>query len=142
VAGTTKRGSSPDLSSVWTVYFDGPKRVKGAGVGLELISPHGDKMKYVLRMSILNTFKNEAEYEALLHGMRMTKACAATRLKIFGDSNLVVQQVINLCDASSNNMTAYRDLYYSIAGTFDGYKVSHISRTSNKEADNLANIGS
>jgi ribonuclease HI len=26
---------------------------------------------------------NEAEYEALLHGMRMAKACEATRLKIF-----------------------------------------------------------
>jgi ribonuclease HI len=33
---------------------------------------------------------NEAEYEALLHGMRLAKACGATRLKIFGDSNLVV----------------------------------------------------
>jgi ribonuclease HI len=34
---------------------------------------------------------NEAEYEALLHGMKMAKACGSTRLKIFGDLNLVVQ---------------------------------------------------
>jgi hypothetical protein len=39
-------------------------------------------------------------------------------------------------------MTAYRILYYYLEGTFDGCKVSHISRTSNEEADNLANIGS
>jgi hypothetical protein len=37
-------------------------------------------------------------------------------------------------------MTAYRNLYYYLEGTFDGCKVSHISRASNKEADNLANI--
>jgi hypothetical protein len=39
-------------------------------------------------------------------------------------------------------MMAYRNLYYYLEGTFDGCEVSHISRASNKEADNLANIGS
>jgi hypothetical protein len=85
---------------------------------------------------------NEAEYEALLHGMKMAKACGATRLKIFRDSNLVVQQVMNRCNAISDNMTAYRNLYYYLEGTFNGCEVSHISRASNEKADNLANIGS
>jgi ribonuclease HI len=134
----------PNLSSVWTIYFDGSKRVQGAGAGagVVLISPQGDKLKYVLRMSFPQASNNEAEYEALLHGMKMAKACRATRLKIFGDSNLVVQQVMNQCDAISDNMTAYRNLYYNLEGTFDGCEVSHVSRASNKEADNLANIGS
>jgi ribonuclease HI len=124
------------------MYFDRSKRVQGVGAGLVLISPQGDKLKYVLRMSFLQASNNEAEYEALLHRMKMAKACGATRLKIFGDSNLVVQQVMNRCDAISDNMTAYRNLYYYLEGTFDGYEVSHISRASNEEADNLANIGS
>jgi hypothetical protein len=74
--------------------------------------------------------------------MKVAKACGATPLKIFGDSNLVVQQVINKCDAISDNMTAYRNLYYYLEGTFDGCEVLHISRASNEEADNLANIRS
>jgi hypothetical protein len=74
--------------------------------------------------------------------MKMAKACGATRLRIFGDSNLVVQQVMNRCDAISDNMTTYRNLYYYLEGTFDGCEVSHVSRASNEEADNLANIGS
>jgi hypothetical protein len=45
------------------------------------------------------------------------------------------------CDAISDNMTVYRNLYYYLEGTFDGCKVSHVSRASNEEADNLANIG-
>jgi hypothetical protein len=49
---------------------------------------------------------------------------------------------MNKCDAISDNMTAYRNLYYYLKGTFDGCKVSHVSRASNEEADNLANIGS
>jgi ribonuclease HI len=124
------------------MYFDGSKRIQGAGAGVVLISPQGDKLKYVLRMSFPQDSNNEAEYEALLHGMKMAKACGSTRLKIFGDSNLVVQQVMYKCDAISDNMTTYRNLYYYLEGTFDGCEVSHVSRASNEEADNLANIGS
>jgi hypothetical protein len=68
----------PDLSSVWIMYFDGSKRIQGAGAGVVLISPQGDKLKYVLRMSFPQASNNEAEYEALLHGMKMAKACGAT----------------------------------------------------------------
>jgi ribonuclease HI len=93
-------------------------------------------------MSFPLASNNEGEYEALLHGMKMAKACGATRLKIFGDSNLVVQHVMKKCDAISDNMIAYRNLYYYLEGTFDECKVSHISKASNEEADNLANIRS
>jgi ribonuclease HI len=93
-------------------------------------------------MSFLQASNNEAEYEALLHGIKMAKACGATRLKIFGDSNHVVQQAMNRCDAINDKLTAYRNLYYYLEGTFDGCKVSHVSRASNEEADTLANIGS
>jgi ribonuclease HI len=92
------------------MYFDGSKRVQGAGAGVFLISPQGNKLKYVLRMSFPQASNNEAEYEALLHGIEMAKACGATQLKIFGNSNLIVQQVMNRCDAVSDNMMAYNNL--------------------------------
>jgi ribonuclease HI len=124
------------------MYFDGSKRFQGARAGVVLISPQGDKLKYILRMSFSQASNNEAEYEALLHGMNMAKSCGATRLKIFRDSNLVVQQVMTHCDVISDHMTAYCNLYYYLEGTFNGCNVSHISRASNKDSNNLANIGS
>ena len=81
----------PDLSAAWVMYFDGSKRTEGAGAGVILVSPKGDKMKYILWMTFQNCSNNEAEYEALLHGMKMAKACRVTRLTIFGDSRLVVE---------------------------------------------------
>jgi hypothetical protein len=81
----------PDMSNCWTIYVDGSKRVSGAGAGVVLVSPQGDKMRYVLRMRFSNPSNSEAEYEAVLHGMRMAKACGATRIKIHGDSNLIAQ---------------------------------------------------
>jgi hypothetical protein len=46
------------------------------------------------------------------------------------------------CDATCINMIAYRAMYDKLEGNFEGCEVTHIDRESNKEADNLANIGS
>ena len=88
----------PDMSNNWTMYFDGSKRKEGAGAGVILTSPKGDRMMYVLRMNWKNASNNEAEYEALIHGMKMAKICGATRIVIYGDSNLIVQQTMKECD--------------------------------------------
>ena len=72
----------------------------------------------------------------------MVKACGATHLKIFSDSQLVAQQVMNKCDAVNDSMIAYRDVYNELEKNFDGCGVNHVSRLSNDEADVLANIGS
>jgi ribonuclease HI len=93
-------------------------------------------------MRFANPSNNEAEYEAVLHGMRMAKACGTTHIKIHGDSNLIAQQVMKECDATCANMIAYRAMYNKLEGKFEGCEVTHIGRESNKEADNLANIGS
>jgi ribonuclease HI len=132
----------PDMSNYWTIYVDGSKRVLGAGAGVILVSPQGDKMRYILRMRFSNPSNNEVEYKAVLHGMRMAKACGATRIKIHGDSNLIAQQVMKECDATCANMIAYRAMYDKLEGDFEGCEVTHISRESNEEADNLANVGS
>jgi ribonuclease HI len=133
---------SPDLSSAWTMYFDVSKRLESAPAGVVLISPQGDKIGNVMQMSFPNTSNNEAEYEALLHGMRMEKACGVTRLKIFGDSNLTDRQVMNKCNVVSDNMIAYRDMYNHLKRLFNGCEASHISMSSTEEVDMLANIGS
>jgi hypothetical protein len=93
-------------------------------------------------MRFANPSNNEAEYEAVLHGMRMAKACGATHIKIHGDSNLMDQQVMKECDATCANMITYRAMYDKREGNFEGCEVTHIGRESNEEADNLANIGS
>jgi hypothetical protein len=93
-------------------------------------------------MRFTNPLNNKAEYEAVLHGMRMAKACGATRIKIHGDSNLIAQQVMKECDVTCANMIAYRTMYDKLEGDFEGCEVTHIGRESNEEADNLAKIGS
>src|SRR3954468_260080 len=73
---------------------------------------------------------------------RMAKTCGATRLIIYGDSNLVVQQAMRKSDALADNMAAYQKLYNELEGSFDGCELNYITRANNTEADELANIGS
>ena len=49
---------------------------------------------------------------------------------------------MNECDTHSANMIAYRALYNSLEGDFDGCELQHVGRESNEEADRLAIIGS
>src|SRR4051812_26129529 len=106
----------PDLSKSWTMFFDGSKIQQGAGAGVVLVSPKGTELRYVLQIKFINASNNEADYEALLHGMCMAKACGATRLLIYGDANLVVQQTMRDCEAAADNMSTYQKLYNTLEG--------------------------
>src|SRR3954462_15447093 len=121
------------LSNSWTMFLDGSKRQQGAGAGVVLVSPKGTKLKYVLQINFSSASNNEAEYEALIHGMRMDKTCGATRLVIYGDSSLVVQQAMRDCDAVADNMAAYQKPYNTLKGSFDGCELNYISRANNTE---------
>ena len=51
---------------------------------------------------------NAAEYEALLHSLRMDKEMNLSRVKCFGDSDLVAQHVFGTWDSKDPLMAAYR----------------------------------
>ena len=53
------------------MYFDSSLMIEGAGAGIVLISPTGERLKYVLQIHF-SASNNAAEYEALLHGLRIT----------------------------------------------------------------------
>jgi hypothetical protein len=52
------------------MYFDSSLQLEGAGAGVLLISPTDEQLKYVLQI-FCKVSNNEAEYEALLHGVRL-----------------------------------------------------------------------
>jgi ribonuclease HI len=50
--------------------FDGSLKLGGGGAGVPFISPTGQQLKYVFQI-LFKVSNNEAEYEALLHGLRL-----------------------------------------------------------------------
>jgi hypothetical protein len=76
----------------WVMYFDDSLNLEGAGVGVLLISPTGEQLKYVLQI-FWKVSNNKAEYEALLHGLRLVASLGIKRLLVHGDSEVVINQV-------------------------------------------------
>jgi ribonuclease HI len=54
----------------WTMYFDGSLKLDGGDARILFISPRGKQLKYALQI-LWEVSNNEAEYEALLHGLRL-----------------------------------------------------------------------
>ena len=62
------------------MYFDGSLMLQGAGVGVVLVSPNGNQMRYLLHLNFNGATNNIAEYEALLHGLRTIVTLEVWRL--------------------------------------------------------------
>ncbi|XP_075674880.1 uncharacterized protein LOC142644087 [Castanea sativa] len=76
----------------WTVQTDGPATKKVGGVGVVLISPEKEVLKYAIRLQF-PTMSNEVEYKALLIGLSLAKALGAKNLIVQADSQLIIGQV-------------------------------------------------
>ena len=111
----------------------------GLGAGVVLTSPTGDTVQYVLQILYTGS-KNAAEYEALLHGLRMAVSMGIQRLEVRGDSNLAISQINGDFDAKDPKMAAYHNAILKMSTRFEGLEFHHVARESNQAADVLARI--
>ena len=81
-----------DTYSNWVMHFDGSKMLAGLGAGVFLTSPTGYTVQCVLQILYTDS-NNAAEYEALLHGLRMATSMGIQCLEVRGDSNIAISQI-------------------------------------------------
>ena len=98
-------------------------------------------MQYVIRLNFPASH-NVAEYEALLNGMKAAVELGVRRLEAFGDSQLVVNQVMNESTCTNPKMAAYCAEIRRLEEKFDGFQVEYVPRRDNETADSLARLGS
>jgi ribonuclease HI len=125
----------------WKMYFDGSLKLGGAGVGIIFISLEGKQLKYVLQI-LWQVTNNEAEYEALIHGLRIATSLGIKRLLVYDDSAVVINQVNKDRYCTKDNMDTYCAEVRKLEKKFYGLKIMHILRDSNIVADVLAKLGS
>ena len=76
------------------MYFDGASAQNSAGAGIVLISPANENIQLSYKLDFKTT-NNVAEFEALLLGVKVAKEMGIMCVKIFGDADLIIQQVNN-----------------------------------------------
>ena len=69
----------------WGLYVDGSSNDGGSGVGLIVVNPKGHRMHCALRFRF-TVSNNEAEYKALIAGLKLAKEMKVKSLEIFNDS--------------------------------------------------------
>jgi ribonuclease HI len=74
------------------LYFDGLVCSKGQGARSVIIFPSGMYINLSVRLEFACT-NNQVGYESLLHGLEYLRDLGARDVDVFGDSNLIVQQI-------------------------------------------------
>jgi ribonuclease HI len=119
----------------WVKYFEDSLKLGGGGTGVLFISLRGEQLKYVFQI-LFEASNNEAEYEALLHGLRLAISLGIKRLLVYGDSLLVVQQV------NKNTMYVYVTKIRKLENKFSGLDIHHVIRDNIVGANVLLRLGS
>ncbi|KAL0286550.1 UNVERIFIED_CONTAM: hypothetical protein Scaly_2789900 [Sesamum calycinum] len=60
----------------WLLYVDGSSAIDGSGVGIVITSPQGEDLEFIVKFSF-KASDNEAEYEALVIGLKMAHESGA-----------------------------------------------------------------
>jgi ribonuclease HI len=76
----------------WGLFFDGSVCSKGQGAGCVVVSPSGVYIDLSIRLEF-SFPNNQVEYESSRHELEFLRDLGARDIDVFGDSNLIVQQV-------------------------------------------------
>lgn len=122
------------------LYIDGASRGNPgrAGAGVWMTNGSGGKVVEMSRYLGHKT-NNEAEYWALLLGLREAKRLGGKSIHIFTDSELIERQVKGLYRVKNLNLKGLHKMVTQNLKEFSSFDIKSIPREQNQEADRLAN---
>ena len=118
----TSRVENEVDETVWMVKMDGLSNKEAGGVGVVLKTPKKDVIQYAIWLQFLTT-NNEAKYEALLTGLKLTKSMGEY-------------------EAVQERMQCYLQMILHLADRFEKVNFLQILREQNGQADQLAKLAS
>ncbi|XP_059669203.1 uncharacterized protein LOC132314344 [Cornus florida] len=124
---------------VWDLFVDGSSTAQASRAGLVLVSPEGENIQYALRFGFKAT-NNEAEYEALIAGLKVANALGDEQLKVYTDSQLVAGQVQAEYEAQDEKMKSYLQKVKELKNHFQRFSIHQIPREENGKANALARL--
>ena len=119
--------------------FDEDLKPNNAGIG-GLIKK-GDELIYSFSENIGIRTNNEAEYSALIKGIKACLDYKIYHINIFSDSELVVNQVNGKYKLKDPKMIKLHAEVAKLCSELESWTISHVPREQNEEADHLSKIG-
>ncbi|KAL9689602.1 hypothetical protein QQ045_009989 [Rhodiola kirilowii] len=121
------------------MFFDRAARRDEAGAGVVFVSPENHLLPFSFTLTQLCS-NNMAEYQALLLGLQMARQISIDKMDIYGDSQLVINQVLGDYEVRKDDLIPYHRHATQLLNEFDSISIGHVPRSANKLADALANF--
>jgi len=122
-----------------SLFIDGGARGNPGDSGIGIITVD-DKIKKGHYYYIGNSTNNEAEYKALIQGLKLAIFNKKEIIEVFSDSELLCKQITGKYKIKSNTLIPLYKEALGLINKFKSFNIEHIARDKNKEADRLVNI--
>ncbi|KAL0454251.1 UNVERIFIED_CONTAM: hypothetical protein Slati_0764300 [Sesamum latifolium] len=103
----------------WLLHVDGSSTAQGSGAGIVITTPQGEDLEFAIKFGF-KASNNEAEYEALVIGLRMAHETGAKHLLAYSDSQLVVKQIPREENAKADSLS-------KLASSLEDCRTRHIT---------------
>jgi ribonuclease HI len=127
--------------AVWTLRFDGSFTVFGGGAEVVLTREGSDTLSMSFKLDFPCS-NNATEYKAYLTGLALARELRIKRLKVRGDSNLVVSQAKGDFSLREPFLAPYLAMAQRLEDYFEELTIEHTQRSDNRHADALATLSS
>jgi ribonuclease HI len=123
----------------WTLSVDGASNIRGSRADIVLEGPDGVLIEQSLRFAF-KASNNQAEYEALIAGMKLAKEMEVTDLRAKSDSQLVTNQVSGEYQTKDPQLIKYLEKVQNLASQFKHFELIYVPREQNARADLLSKL--
>ncbi|XP_070050306.1 uncharacterized protein [Nicotiana tomentosiformis] len=130
-----------EVQPPWKMYFDGAAHRARAGAGIVVVTSQGEVLPYSFTLTQLYS-NNIAEYQALILGLEIVVEMKRLQLQVFGDSQLVINQILGSYEVKKPELLPYHDYAKTLMGWLVDVTIQHVPRKENKKADTLAALPS
>jgi ribonuclease HI len=128
------------LAAAHRINIDGGSRGNPgpAAYGVVIQDPSG-KAVARLKKYIGRSTNNVAEYYGLIAALDYAQSHGIRAVRIESDSELLVKQMRGVYKVKSTDLQPLYERARKMAQTFDSFRIEHVYREQNREADRLAN---
>ncbi|XP_043692995.1 uncharacterized protein LOC122643442 [Telopea speciosissima] len=130
-----------DYKDWWQLYFDDATNQRGYGDGILLITLEDLYLPPAFRLEFPCT-NNIAEYEACVIGLEAAMALGIKKLRVYGDSSMVICQTQGGWKMKNEKLKPYQEHLEGMIENFEEITFEYLPRINNRFADALATLAS
>ncbi|MCO5589275.1 hypothetical protein L7F22_043241 [Adiantum nelumboides] len=128
------------LEEAHSLYFDGvcKRTIDKATAGMVVFDEEGKKIFSTSELLETSHSNNEAEYAALIQGLKWCVNNKIHCLNEYGDAMLLVTQIKRIWDCKNHNLLNHLKQVKELRHHFQAVEIHHVPRTENQEPNALA----